>query len=167
MRMIVIRQGTDLQSLGARLLSASEGRDAALEQLQRLNPHVDFKRIEPGTVLLVPDLPGLREGETSSVGGQAFEAFHEQLTGSLDAAITRVRRGHEALVQQRQEVNAVLKTASVKRLLEADPDIKPQLAAAAQVFKQDQQQAKDADKMLDSLQQNAAAELASLAKLLG
>ncbi|HEY2925279.1 hypothetical protein, partial [Piscinibacter sp.] len=78
-----------------------------------------------------------------------------------------VRSGHEALAAQRQEVAALLKSAAVRRLIESDPDLKQDLDAAVQVFKQDQQQAKEAEKTMQLLQEQAKAELAALAKLLG
>jgi hypothetical protein len=165
MRMIVIKQGTDLQALGARLLGAA--REGALQSLQRLNPHVDFKRIEPGTVVLVPEQPGLREGESASVGGEAFGAFSEQARAALEATATRVRSGHEARLAQQKDVAAVLKSPALKRLLEADPDLKKELDAALQVFKDDQQAAKESEKLLKTLQDESAVELAALGKLIG
>lgn len=165
MRIIVIKQATDLQALGARFAGNASARESGLEQLQRLNPHVDFRRIEPGTVLLVPDA-GVKKGESISVGGQAFEAFREQVQSSLGAAAVQVRQGHQVLADQRQAFSALTKTAAVKRLLDADPDLKPQLAAATAVFKKDQQDAKDAEALLKDLQEGALAELDALGKLL-
>lgn len=165
MRMIVIKQGTDLATLSARLLAGGTGNEGALQSLQRLNPHVDFRAIEAGTVLLVPDLPGLRAGESTSISGEAFAAFQQQVSGAVEAAVARVRSGYEALAAQRQDVTAVLKSAAVRRVIEADPDLKSQLDAATQVFKQDQQRAKDAETTLQALQQ-AKDEMQALAKLL-
>ena len=61
----------------------------------------------------------------------------------------------------------VLKSAALKRALESDPDLKPQIEAANQVLKRDQQAAKDAEKSMQTLQEQAAAELASLMQMLG
>jgi hypothetical protein len=163
MRMIVIQQATDLPSLATRLLGASA---SGLQQLQRLNPHVDAKRLQPGMVLLVPDVPGLKRDQSSSVSGHVVDAFRAQLGAALDAASASVRAGHEALARERQEVTAALKTAAVKRLVESDPDLAPQIEAATRVFKDDQQRAKEADKQMQQLQDGALAELDKLAKLL-
>ena len=168
MRMIVIKQRTDLQALGAQLLGAGAAREGALQSLQRLNPHVDFKqRIEPGTVVLVPEQPGLREGESASVGGEAFESFSEQVRAALEATASRVRSGHEARLAQQKDVVAVLKSPALKKMLESDPDLKKDLDAALQVIKDDQQAAKESEKLLKTLQDQSAAELASLTQLLG
>lgn len=167
MRMIVIKQATDLQGLSARLLGQGAGSSTALDALKNLNPHVDFRKIEPGTMLLVPDLPGLHEGEASSVSGDAFEALRVQVLASLDAASARVRSGHEALAAQRSEVAAALRTPGFKRALDTDQQLKAQLDAASEVFKADQAQAKASEETLKALAQQAGAELAALAKVLG
>ena len=166
MRMIIIKQATDLQALSTRLLTAGAGKEGALLSLQRLNPHVDFNRLDAGTVLLVPDQPGVKTGESTSIGGDAFDAFQEQVRASVDEAVARVRNGYAGLTAQHTEVAAVLKGAALKRALEADPDIKGELERAAQVFKRDQQQAKEAMAQLQALQAQASEELARLAKRL-
>ena len=166
MRMIVIKQATDLASVATGLLGGTGGKEAGLQQLQRLNPHVDIQNIAPGTVLLVPDRAGLAAGGGSSVSGQAFEGLRTQVLASTAAAAPRVRQGFDALASDRTDVTAVLKTAAVRRVVDGNPDLKPQLDAAAQVFKQDQQRAKDADRALKVMQDGALAELDALAKRL-
>lgn len=167
MRMIVTDKKTSLRTLGIRLLDDEADRVSALEQLKTVNPHVDFKKIEPGTVLLIPDTPGFRDAESASVTGDAFDALREQIVVSVAAAASRLRGGYEALRAEQKEVAVVLKSAAVKRAIETDADLKPQIDAATQVFKQDQQQARDAEKTMQTLQEQVAEELASLTKLLG
>ena len=163
MRVVVINDRTNLQSV-ARLLGDQAGSKIALERLQALNPHVDFAKIEPGTVVFVPDAPG---AAAPSVQGGAFAALHEQFLASVDAVGLRVRGGYEALGAERQSVSAALKLAAARRAIENDPDLKAQLDAAAEVFKQDQAQAKAANDTLRVVHQQAASELGALAKLLG
>ena len=168
MRIVVTNRDTpDLQALGARLFGAGTAREGALQELQRLNPHVDFNRIEPGTVVLVPEQPGLRSGKSASVGGEAFEAFSEQARAALEATASRVRSGHEARLAQQKDVAAVLKSPALKRLLESDPDLKKERDAALQVFQEDLQAAKESESLLKALQGQSALELAGLGKLLG
>lgn len=167
MRVIVIDKKTDLRALRSRLLGDKAGSGSALDKLKNLNPHVDFKKIEPGTVLLIPNAPGFRDAESFSVTGDAFDALREQMLASVDDAASRLRGGYEALLTEQKEVAVVLKSAALKRAIKADPDLKPQIEAATQVFKHDQQQARDAEKTMQTLQEQAAAELASLTQLLG
>ena len=166
MRMIIIDRASDLKALETQLFANADGKEATLQQLQRLNPHVDLQRIEPGTVLLVPDRPGIAKDATTPVTAGAVDEFSKQVGDALDSAGARVRQGYQALAAQRQEVTAVLKTAAAKRLLESDPDLSRQLEAAAKVFKDDQQRAKDAEATLKTLREGSKAELDTLAKLL-
>ena len=167
MRMIVIEQATDLQALTTRLLGAKAGAGAGLDGLKALNPHVDFSKLGAGTVLLVPDLPGLRDGQTGSIAGQAFDTFGQQVLANFDDAATRVRAGHAARLTDQKELVALFKGAALKRAFEADPELKAQADATAQVFKQDPIDAKAADETLKALKDGVGTELAVLAKLLG
>ncbi len=167
MRMIVIEQATDLQALATRLLGAKAGAGASLDRLKSLNPHVDFSKLGAGTVLLVPDLPGLREGQAGSIAGQAFDTFGQQILADFDDAATRVQAGHAARLTDQKELVALFKGAALKRALEADAELKAQADVAAQVFKQDPIDAKAADETLKALKDGLGVELAVLAKLLG
>ena len=167
MRMIVIEQATDLPALTTRLLGAKAGAGASLDALKRLNPHVDFGKLGAGTVLLVPDLPGLRDDRAASLGGGPFDTFSQQLVADFDAAATRVQTGHAARLTDQKELVALFKGSALKRALEADPELKAQADAFGQVFKQDPIDAKAADETLKAMKDGLGTELAVLAKLLG
>lgn len=167
MRMIVVKVRTSLKELSVSLLGDAAGSTRAVENLQQLNPHVDFKKIEPGTILLVPETSGAPAGDTVPVGGEAFGAMRDELTAAVTAASARVRTGYDALAGQRADVTAALKLAAVRKAIEADPDLKAQVDASADVFKQDQAASKAADAELKAMQAEASAELDVLAKLLG
>ena len=165
MRVKVINSRSDLDELG----SAVNKEQAAkrIEQIQRLNPHLDVKNIKRGTVVLVPDAPGERDAESRSVQGDAFADLRTQVNTALEASRARVRRGHAALNDSAKEVTAVLKSAAVKRALEAQPDLKEQAEAATRVFKQDATDAKAAEQTLKEMGDRFEQELEALAKLLG
>lgn len=169
MRMIVIDpKDTDAKALVERLIENGSGNESALKTLLQMNPHiVDLSKLSAGTVLLVPDAPGFRAGESTSIAGAGFEALGAQMREAAEEVQARVRRGHELLATQRKELAGALKAAGVKRLIESDPDLKKQLDEAEVVFKNDQQQAKDTEKALEALQRQLAEELGALAKMLG
>ena len=167
MRLIVVDERTDLEGLRKRLVGGKAVTEGALERLKSLNPHLNLEKIPAGSVLLVPDLPGLRKGETTSVAGDPFAALSETFLAAVDAAIARARDGAKALLSEQKEVSAVVKSAAFRRALEADPELREQVETAAQVFKQDQEEAKASGETLKALRQEAGAELAALAKLLG
>ena len=128
---------------------------------------MDFTNIVAGTVLLMPETPDFNDTASASLAGDAFDPLREQMLASVEVATSRVREGYAALLTEHKEVAVVLKSAALKRALESDPDLKPQIEAANQVLKRDQQAAKDADKTMQTLQAQAAAELASLMQMLG
>ena len=167
MRMIVIKQSTDFKSLGTLLLGPNAGSSKTLEVIKQLNPHVDFNRITAGSVLLIPDAPDLKAGETVSVSGETFGAFTQQAMAGFDAAATRVSAAHSKRLTDQKEFSGLLKLAAIKRALESDPELKNQFDAASEVFKQDQVQAKVAEESLKLIKEGMGAEFAALAKLLG
>jgi hypothetical protein len=166
MRTILVDQRTDLQGLRRRLSGDQAIPESAIERLRQLNAHVSLDEIPAGTVLLVPELPGLRPEGASAVGGEPFDALRQQLLGSLDAVGSRVRAGYEELLAEAKEVTAVQRLAAFRRALEADPGLREQTEAAAEVREQDRANARDADRLLTELREEAAAELAALAKVL-
>lgn len=165
MRVIVVNE-ENLEAF-SKLLGDKIGSGSALEQLKNLNPHVDLKKIEPGTVLLIPDGPRFPNVESVSVTGDAFDALREQVLASVDDAASRLKGGYELLWKEREKVVKTLQSEPVQKAGNADPDLESQIAAANLVFKQDKELAKDAEKVMTTLKEQVAAELASLAQLLG
>jgi hypothetical protein len=165
MRVKVINSRSDLEGLGAAAGQAQAAR--RIEQIQRLNPHLDVKNIKRGTVVLVPEAAGERDTEARSLQGDAFADLRSQVSAALDASRARVRRGYGTLNENAKEVTTVLKSAAVKRALEAQPDLKEQAEAATRVFKQDAADAKTAEQTLKEMGDRFEQELEALAKLLG
>ena len=176
MKFVTIKQNTDLQALGSILLKPSAGAGASagtstgttatLGRIQALNPHVDVQKLAPGDVLLVPDAPDIDEGQTQSVGGNAFGGFSDEIRRGLDKLGQRVRAQSDALAADRASVNGVLKLATVKRVIESDPQLKKQLSDADAQAKADQNAAQAASKQVESLQKLASGELDALERLL-
>jgi hypothetical protein len=174
MRVIMVNSRADAQNVASRLARERIGRPA--DEIEKLNPHVDFTRIEPGTVILIPDrirpagerAPDAADDDKDrSVQGRAFDDLREQVSTALEASGARVRRGYDALANDAKEIGALLKSAPMKRAMEADPELKQQAEAAAAVFKQDQADAKAAEQSLKTIESRMQEELAALAKLLG
>lgn len=173
MRIIVIKEASDLQSLTTRLfneVSQSNGNieanNAMFERIKSLNPHVDFKRLEAGTVLLLPDSPELKDSESRSLTGDAFADFSKHATEGLDTIAERVRAGAKASATERTNVTAALKTPAVERQIESDPLLKRQLVDAREKFVAEQKKEQVALKHLESMQKAVAKELAAFADLL-
>ncbi len=168
MRVIVVNSRADVKILDTRLGKDRAGRE--FEAIEKLNPHVDFTRVEPGTVILVPDPLPAAAGEDDtdrSIQGRAFDDLRELVSDGLEASSARVRRGFETLSTEARDVTAALKSAPMKRAIETDPELKAQVESAAAVFKQDAADAKSAEQTLKSMKDRIDEELNGLAKLLG
>jgi hypothetical protein len=169
MRMLVIKQNTDVQALSDQLLKAkisSAQSESALTQLQALNPHVDLTKLSAGTVLLVPDLPSIKITPTDPVHGQAFADFQKLVGNSLDEAVTSLRVDSRDRAAERSDVTAALKVTAVTRAIGSDATLKAQAAAVSKTFAQDQQLDKDTVSAAASASKDALATLAKLSKLL-
>lgn len=168
MRMFVIKNENDLAGLSAKLLRArvdESSASAAIDRLKALNPHVDFTRLAAGTVLLVPDVPELKQGASTSLGGVTFEAFVKEVDTGLSNASAWITQGLERLAVDRTSVSAVLKTAAVKRLVESDPVLEKQLEAVDAQFEDGEKKMLAAQKLLETTQKQALEELTGLARL--
>ncbi len=171
MRLIVINQDHDLQTLSSKLFgTGSKSGDEAVvgkatfERIKLLNPHVDFQHIEIGTVLLLPDVPELNESDSQSIFGDAFTDFADHVASGLEIVAQRMKTGTEALTMDRMAVTDTLKTAAVRRQIESDPLFEKQLNDAREQHTDEQNEARDAAKQLGALQGLAAQELEALGK---
>ncbi|MEO5658424.1 MAG: hypothetical protein ABIQ90_01325 [Polaromonas sp.] len=174
MRHIVIKQASDLPALSASLFKKPAGgkgasreiSQATLDQLKRLNPHVDFQHIDAGTVLLLPDTPELKNTDSQSLAGNAFEDFVAHASEGFKAVAQRMRISADALAADRADVNAVLKTAMVKRQIESDPLLKKQLDEANNEFSDELKKAQEASRQVEAMRKDLNTELAALRAML-
>ena len=139
---------------------------AGIDAFKTLNPHLHGDNVVADAMLRVLELPGARTGESISVGGEAFDDFARQVLAALDTTATRVNAAHDARLVEQKELGALLASASLKRAFEVDSELRAQAAATEQVFKQDQERPKQAEKTMAALKTMAGTELAALAKLL-
>src|SRR5262245_5805901 len=170
MRMIVIQEHADREALVGRLLRARLSNsqiESALASLQALNPHVEISNLRAGTVLLVPDKPAFKTSASEPVAGEAFEEFQQFVRDALGKAAEDLKAGNAARAAERDEVNAVIKLAAFKRLLDGDAELKQQVADARRAFTEEQHQAEEAEQALAAASKAALAKLAELSKLLG
>ena len=156
MRMFVLKQGQDLQTLSSRL-----GGAVSINRLKVLNPHLDLDRLEPGTVLLVPD--GVDDAD--SVAGAVFDGLAGDVKEGIKAATLRFRDTQAKTEALSKDVSAILKSAAFKRTLEGDAELKKQADAAETRFKADQVSGKQTEESLTALEQLVNEELAALGKL--
>lgn len=159
MRTIVIDQATDLQSLSQRLAGNAAKTQSLSDSLIRLNPHVNFDSLAPGTVLLVADDAAPTTAGTLPPGTQQLEAVATQIKAGLQSTIAGSLGGLATRAAERKAIADAIKTPGMKRAIDGDIDLKARAASVAGEMKQEQVQAKDTEQMLKQLQTSALAEL--------
>jgi hypothetical protein len=167
MRMLTIRQDTDLQGLTSLLLDArlsSTRSDAALEALQAANPHADLKNLRAGTVLFVPEQPGLKASASASVPGAAFSDFQQMVRSALAQAADNMKAANATRADDLTAVTGAIKSAAVRRIIDSDKELAKQLAEDTKALEQDQEQAKQAEQTLAQASRAALATLAEIGK---
>ena len=170
MRFIIAKEASDLRSLADKLVDKRSSNAAAvLERVKELNPHVDAKRVKAGTVLILPDEPGIKSGDKDSqkLGGRDLRAFGTATLAGFEAAAARARGAAEQAGADRSETTALLKTAAVKRQLHSDAALKQQVDEAAAATDAEQKSLKEAAGKIETLAKSFADELAAMKKLLG
>ena len=170
-RVVVIKETTDIQTLGGSMLGAKvSGVQAtnAIDALKTLNPHVaDVKNIKAGTVLLVPDSPYFKESASAPVSAGPLDDFQKLVRGGITAAAARMKAASAARAEELSQVAGLQKLAAVKKAMESDPELKEQLGDASRTAKAAQAEAAKAETALDAMLEGATIELRGLAKLLG
>lgn len=136
--------------------------EATVQRLRALNPHLDIAKAKAGSVLLLPDTPAFTNSSQESVSADAWAALASDAETGLKARAEQLRAATVERDTQRKEVQAILKTAAVKRQLEADPGLRKQADAAEAQFKADQTAAADTAKQLEVMSQGLAEEIAAL-----
>lgn len=164
-RMFQVKNQDSLRKLLKAGASGDLNATPAFERLQKLNPHVDFATLKPGTVLLLPDIPDLDPDSGETIAGEAFDGLAGDAAAGLKAASARVRAGFASREAERKDVGAVLKSAAIKRLMETDEVLRKQVSEADTRFKADQKEATEALAVLEAAEGALAAEIAVLGKL--
>ncbi len=164
MRIFVVKTDTDLKSL----LGSTP--TARLELLQRFNPHLDFKRLTPGAVVVVPEEARDIEfpsGDPKSIGVEAMESFIGFAKDALAASGKRVQQVAERAKAEEAALGTALKSKSVQAAFEKDAELKAQAEEVVKRAKEDSRDSAADVKNFDAMFKAAQAELAALAKRLG
>jgi hypothetical protein len=165
MRFIHLNKAADLHALSQQLGSGSVGNAATLAQIKTLNPHLNFAKLELGSMLLLPE--GSELGAGKAAGADNLAAFQAQAKAGLGALNQRARLQAENLKTERQNLGSAMKSAGLKRLQEADPAFKKQLESAAEQAAADQKAAESTAKQLEAMDKLLSTELGRMGKFLG
>ena len=165
-RIFIVKDKTDFDALAGSLLDARV-RDAqkaeATASLRSANPHVAAK-LAPGTVILVPDAPGLKASAGEPAQDAPLAALDSLVAQSLETTAKRSRARLERRKAANAEISTALKSAKFRKAAsDSKTPLAPFQAAAKALSEQDSQDAKAAEQVSAI----GAAALAALKQLRG
>ena len=168
MRILITEKSMDLPALAASLARNARTANAALERVKALNPQIaDAQTLAAGTVLILPDAPELNPGAGEPAGVESLADLGSRLRAGLRDLSARARQVDEQRAADHAAVRDAVKSAAAKRLIEGDPQLQQQLAAAEAQFKADQKLAAGMGAKMAAAAKLAEAEFAKLQNLLG
>jgi hypothetical protein len=166
MPFLILDKETDLEALASSLARTPRAAAAVRERLVALNPQLaDAKRIPKGGVLILPAGNDIKAGAGTKISGANLAEFAETFGAGTRAAASRAAERLESLTAERTAVRDALKPAAAKRLVESDPQLQKQLAAAEAQFKAEQKRAGDSRAKLAAAIKAAQAELARVQRI--
>lgn len=163
MPIFVIRKDSDIK----RVIAAAPA--TRVQEMQRFNPHVDFTKLAPGTVLVIPDQ--LRDiefpaGDAESIGPEALASFTGFAKDAIQASATRLRTAAERAKAEEGELAAAAKSQGVNDAIGRDPALKEMIGAALKKSQENGRAAAESIKAFDALSKAALSELQALGKRL-
>lgn len=170
MRTIVVKSGQPLKDISAELIDARVTKaqaDAALKSIRALNPTLGAGRLKAGTVIIIPDAPGIKTGPTKAAkddpSGIVTAEFERSARETRAAVLTSIKAQEAA----RAEVFAAFSSDAFKRALEADRTLGAKAELAKKVLSEEEVADKQVAGSFDGLLSDARAMLEKLDKLLG
>jgi phage tail protein X len=145
MKFVTIKTETSLADLtrdvfeikGTKIASAAKTAQAALREA---NPHVaDLKKVPAGTLVVVPDVPGIKAAPAQSIEGVSVEMMR-QLKSALAAAKAVIEKSSAAQVEDAEASASLAKNRDLVALSKQTPELKQRLS---QIVEQAKTQAKE------------------------
>jgi len=168
-RTLIVKKKTNFETLAGTMIDArvrEEQGAEALERLKAANPHLG-RDIAEGTVIIVPDGPGLK----LSVGDPLSKAPGDSLRTLLEQAVgDTVQRSRVRLAERSEERTALAKavnSTNFKRAATAAQLSVEPFQAAAKALADEDRLDQEAEQRLGAMSGAAMAALARLEKLGG
>jgi hypothetical protein len=142
-------------------------RESALDAIRSANPSLDFDRLTPGTVVLVPPIDGVKPAAAAEDPlHQAADDLVARVRDGIEALVVAAEAAEEQRVLDKKEAQDLFGTALVKRLADQSAELAANIESVRATFRQDDVEARH---QLDAVHEAAdtwAADLESLRDLL-
>lgn len=136
---------------GARAATASKNAQAALREA---NPHIaDLKKVPAGTLVVVPDVPGIKTVAAQSPGEVSAEMI-SRLKSALGTAKRVLEKSAESQLQDAEATASLAKDRELMALAKQTPELKERLSQIAeQAKRQSKEVADDKKEQIEALGQ--------------
>lgn len=157
MRIVRIANASTAKRVAAAAQKADPG------SLERLNPHLDTRRLAPGAVVVLPDIAA---ADADSIAADAMAAFTEFARQALDAGAARMKSASAEASREEASLAAAAKSPAVGAAIKKDPELGKLLEGALGQAKADTKRSSAAVSEFSTLAKSALAELEALTKRL-
>jgi hypothetical protein len=140
MKFVTIKAETSLADLSREVFEIKGAKAAAVSKsaqaaLRKTNPHIaDLKKVSAGTVVIVPDVPGIKAAPAQSLGDVSTEII-THLKGVLAQAKAVIEESAAAQLQDAEASAAVAKNRELVALAKQTPELKQRLSHIAEQAK--------------------------------
>jgi hypothetical protein len=169
-RTITVDKTSTLAELISTVVSArarDSQAEATLTRFKELNPHVDPDRLSAGTVLILPDLTGLK----ASAGEAAARAPLTHLKTLFESALGQAADNFGARVEARSATRSQmakgLKSAAFKKILNESDQPNTLARDTGQSLAEEEKKERDAQERFVRVSEAALQALARLDKIVG
>ncbi|HWJ72326.1 MAG TPA: hypothetical protein VNX29_04090 [Kaistia sp.] len=141
--------------------------EATLKRIRDLNPELGAGRIKPGTVVLVPDAPGIKPAATRPAKSNPASLLNGQFEAAIKDTLEQVAADLKSREAERAELAEAFKSDAFKRAMKGDQELGGKAERANKAIAEEEAADKGLEGTLASMHEAARASLEKLDKLLG
>lgn len=173
MAVLVVGSEKDLSALQARLFTGRVSRarlQRAKAALAAANPHANLAKLEPGTVLTIPDIPEIPDRGALSLDDSVrggVDGIAQELTDNLAGLLGEAKAQTRQARAERRETLAAFDDPLVRRAAKGNQDLAAALDAARTAIERDEADSEGRLKGVARSVDAWSAEIEELRKLAG
>ncbi|MBZ9935671.1 LysM domain-containing protein [Mesorhizobium sp. BR1-1-16] len=170
MRTFIVKSGQTLADIRAELIDGRVSKaqnEATLKRIRDLNPELSAGRIKPGTVVLVPDAPGIKPAATKPAKSDPASMLNSQFEAAIKDTLRQVAADLRSREAERAELAEAFTSDAFKRALKSDQELGGKAELANKAIAEDAAADKALEGALTNMHEAARASIEKLDKLLG
>jgi len=162
MRILVVKSEKNLGAVVSRVTMANASAEVtarAEAAFRAVNPGVDFNRLKPGDVLMVPDTQDIGPGQGDTISGAVLSPVVENAKATLAQLKNRLTSAESDAGTERDTLARLLKSKGLQTAMSQDQSLKEDVRAVQSALAQEIKDAADRKKVLTTVFDQVAADL--------